>query len=192
VSDGGDMSIPRRENIKETISEKNKVQRSSSDSSFSNPDKFQLSAKKLHGQKLQKSVPKLNRYDQKHPAPHTGVDPSSWFMARKEPRPLRTDLDFKNYQYNYGLFRAEERLRVSVMEHQKKAGNTKPYKTRKGSAYVMERWNGNLVKMGKRKKTKSFIFFVKALCFLLLLSSFVLVIVAVSVLLTNNNNLCLK
>jgi hypothetical protein len=187
LSDGSDVSIPRRENIRESISEKHKVRRSSSDSSISNPDTFQLSAKRLHNKNLHKSVPKLNRYDQRPPnrnprVAHTGVDPSSWFLARKEPRPFRTDLDFKNYQYNYGLFRAEEMFRVSVMEHQKKVKNTKPYKTSTRSAYVIERWNGNLVKKGKRKKRKSLIFFFKALCFLLLLSSFVLVIVAVSVL----------
>ena len=98
-------------------------------------------------------------------------------VPRKKGAKTSPDRPGLNYKYNYGLFRAEERFRVSVMEHQKKAGNTKPYKTRTGSAYVMERWNGNLVKKGKRKKTKSFIFFFKALCFLLLLSSFVLVIV---------------
>ena len=119
----------------------------------------------------------MNHYNkthkQSHPA-HSLVDPASWFLARKDPRPLRADLDFKNYQYNYGLFKAEEMLRVNIEQ------NKKAYQLKTVSPYIIDGWHQGYHKRKKRRR-KSCILFLKSLCFLLLLSSFVLVIVAVSV-----------
>jgi hypothetical protein len=161
-----------------------RIPSSLSHSSSSNYDTLQLSVDKLRDQDFKnplKSSTRVNHYGQRQSNHHTGVDPSSWFLAHRDPRPLRTDLDFKNYQYNYDLFRAEEMLRANM------AKKKLPYKSNTGSPYFMEGWN-NGFHVRKRTRRKTFVLFLKTLCFLLLLSSFVLVIVAVSVFLTKGNN----
>ena len=154
-------------------------QSSLSHSSSSNYDTLQLRDQDFKNPL--KSSTRVNHYGPRQSNHQVGVDPSSWFLAHRDPRPLRTDLDFKNYQYNYDLFRAEEILRANM------AKKKLPYKSNTGSPYFMEGWN-NGFHVRKRTRRKTFVLFLKTLCFLLLLSSFVLVIVAVSVFLTKGNN----
>ena len=189
VSDDSDKSLPRKENNRPYFTRR--VPSSLSDSNSSISDNLQLSVNNLREQNYKKprhSCTKVNHYNNNHkqsshhshPA-HSLVDPASWFLARKDPRPLRADLDFKNYQYNYGLFKAEEMLRVNIDQ------NKKAYQLKTVSPYIIDGWHQGF---HKRKKTrrKSCILFLKSLCFLLLLSSFVLVIVAVSVFLNTGGS----
>jgi len=183
VSDGSDISVPKKDTTRDIISKNHKVNRHSSTASSSS---IQLSAARLLPARVN-----INKYQQRQPhlprkAPATGPDPSSWFLARKEPRHLKTDLDFKNYQYNYGLFRAEEMFRVNVVEHHPKTENLQHYQTKTGSEYFLNRWNGGLY-IRKKTKRKFLISCLKSLCFLLLLASFIVVIVTVSAFLTRDN-----
>jgi len=185
VSEDSDKSLPRKENNRPYFTRR--VPSSLSDSNSSISDNLQLSVNNLKEQNNKKprhSCTKVNHYNkthkQSHPA-HSLVDPASWFLARKDPRPLRTDLDFKNYQYNYGLFKAEEMLRVNIDQ------NKKAYQLKTVSPYIIDGWHQGFHKRRKRRR-KSLIFFLKSLCFLLLLSSFVLVIVAVSVFLNTGGS----
>ena len=184
ISEDSEISVPRKGNDNRP---QTRAPSSLSHSTSSTSGNLQLSVKQFNEQRIRKPKHLFNRVNQYnqiqpshlYPPHHSGVDPASWFLARRDTRPLHTDLDFKNYRYNYGLFRAEEMLRSSNIE------KNKTYKSKTGS-YFIEGWNQDLYKRKKRKR-QTFLLFLKTLCFLLLLSSFVLVIVAVSVFLNTGH-----
>lgn len=92
-------------------------------------------------------------HDRNISVPHSG----SWHLAtRPNHRSLLGDLDYKNYNYNVGMFLAEELHRANVYS------SSKDY-------------------IRKKRRKRCFKSFCKFFCFFILFVSFILVIVCVSV-----------
>merc|ERR1712126_73176 len=76
--------------------------------------KLRSKLKNLHQQESERHGHTVNTLSHS-----SALSSSSWFLSQKDPRPLRTDLDFKNYQYNYNLFLAEEFARAARMHSER-------------------------------------------------------------------------
>ena len=160
-SDDSELSVPQRT--------KTKAQKN-----LANPIAFKCNPSQVKN--IPKQESERHGYIANTLSHSSALSSSSWFLSQKDPRPLRTDLDFKNYQYNYNLFLAEEFARAARMHSERIVSSQA---SKRMLAMDFDTWIDE-----SRKEKRSWREFLRVLCFLLLLCSFVLVIIAVSILLT--------